>query len=73
MEIRSEGKLKGVVYKDNFYVRVAFSPYPILDLTLQEEVAQWWAMDTPTRVRDLATVALLNEYYEQCRENYESK
>lgn len=72
MEIRSEGKLKGLIYRDDLYVRVGFlSPDP-LNPPLYEEVTQWWVrnpMDTLTRVRDLTTITLLNDAYKECKDN----
>ena len=61
MDIRSEGKIKGVIYKGNYYARISF-----FDSEFNEEVHQWYIrnpMDTLTRIRDLGMIVLLNDAY----------
>ncbi len=62
MQIKSDERVQGVIYKGIRYVR-----FPFFDPKVNEEFVQWWVrdpLDTLTRVRDRETLKLLNSSYE---------
>ena len=64
MQIKSDERVQGVIYKGTRYVR-----FPFFDPEVNEEFVQWWVrnpLDTLTRVRDREILKLLNSSYSNC-------
>lgn len=61
MQIKSDERVQGVIYKGIRYVR-----FPFFDSELGVEIVQWWVrdpLDVMTRIRDLEVLMLLNSSY----------
>lgn len=61
MDIRSNGKVSGIIYNNTRYVRFSF-----YDEELKEEFCTWWIrepLDILTRVRERQTILHLNNEY----------